>query len=217
MRNRFNAQLQMLDAQTLVMGTSIEDAVTQSVDMLENPHEAILECVIEGDDDIDHQEREIESLCLKLLLMQQPVATDLRHVSAVLKIAGDMERIGDQAANIAEILMAGSWAPKQGLQDSMVALGRRAQHMVHAAMEAYSKNDGAQARLVIERDKDVNTSFNSVREKIVAEIRHQEGPVPMLVDALMIAKYFERIGDHSKNICNWLEYKLEGIYKTERI
>lgn len=217
MRNRFNAQLQMLDAQTLVMGTSIEDAVTQSVDMLEEPHEAILERVIEGDDDIDHQEREIESLCLKLLLMQQPVATDLRHVSAALKIAGDMERIGDQAANIAEILLAGSWTPKQGLQDSMVALGRRAQHMVHAAMEAYSKNDVAQARLVIECDKDVNTSFNDIREKIVAEIRHQEGPVPMLVDALMIAKYFERIGDHSKNICNWLEYKLEGIYKTERI
>ncbi|WP_028263369.1 phosphate signaling complex protein PhoU [Atopobium fossor] len=217
MRNRFNAQLEMLDAQTLVMGTSIEDAVTQSVDMLEDPREDILERVIEGDDDIDRQEREIESLCLKLLLMQQPVASDLRHVSAVLKIAGDMERIGDQAANIAEIVRADSWAPAQGLKDSMVALGRRSQHMVHAAMEAYAEDDLTKARLVVAHDQKVNDSFKNAREKIVTEIRCQKGPVPMLVDALMIAKYFERIGDHSKNICNWLEYKLEGIYKEKRI
>lgn len=217
MRPTFDAQLELLDAQLLVMGTSVEGAVASCIRVLEDSNVQEADKIMEGDDDIDRQERDAESLSLKLLLTQQPVATDLRRVSAALKIAGDMERIGDQAADIAEIVKTGAWNLDFDLRETLVKLARRAHSMVHEAVEAYSLRDAVRARAVIESDACVNEGFDKAREQIVCALREQRGPAATLVDALMVAKHIERIGDYSKDVCFWIEYEVGVAYEKERM
>lgn len=215
-RTVFDSQLALLEAQMLVMASSMEEAVVGAVELLESRDKERARAIMEGDDDIDHQEREIEALCLKLLLTQQPVAGDLRRVSAALKMVGDMERIADQAADIAEIVLTledDEFDPE--LQGHLVAMGRIAARMVHDAAEAFVKRDGACASHVVGEDADVNAMFDRVKGDIVKGIQAESDPAANLVEALMVAKYLERVGDHAQNIAEWVEYSITGRYKGE--
>ena len=215
MRSIFDSQLQLLDAQIVVMGSSVEAALRGAIDALEARDAKAARTIAEGDDDIDHQEREIESLCLKLLLTQQPVASDLQRVTAALRMVSDLERIGDQAADIAAIV-----AKMEGEMDAKLAkhlsrLGERACVIVHDAADAFVKRDSAAAQAAIAEDAAINELFERVRADVVKGIQKESDPATTLVDALMLAKYLERIGDHAQNIAEWVEYSVTGRYKGE--
>ncbi len=216
MRTVFDNQLALLDAQMLVLSSSMEEALVGAIEALETRDVERARAIVEGDDDIDHQEREIEGLCLKLLLTQQPVAGDLRRVSAALKMVGDMERIADQAADIAEIVITlegEQFDPK--LHKHLAKMGRRAATIVHDAADAFVKRDEERARQAIVEDSGVNEMFDRVKRDIVKGIQSATDPATNLVEALMVAKYLERVGDHAQNIAEWVEYSITGRYKGE--
>ena len=216
MRSAFDSQLSLLEAQMLVMASAMEEAVVGAVEVLETRDKKRARAIMEGDDEIDHQEREIEALCLKLLLTQQPVAGDLRRVSAALKMVGDMERIADQAADIAEIVLTlegDSFDSK--LNENLVKMGRRAADMVHDAAGAFIARDGQRAARVMGEDEAVNNMFDYVKRDIIKGIQAESDPAANLVEALMVAKYLERVGDHAQNIAEWVEYSITGQYKGE--
>ena len=216
MRTVFDSQLALLEAQMLVMASSMEKAVVGAVEVLESRDKERARAIMEGDDDIDHQEREIEALCLKLLLTQQPVAGDLRRVSAALKMVGDMERIADQAADIAEIVLTlEGEAFDSKLNKHLAKMGRQAAGMVHDAVEVFVKRDGERASQVVGEDASVNEMFERVKRDIIKGIQAESDPAANLVEALMVAKYLERVGDHAQNIAEWVEYSITGRYKGE--
>ncbi len=215
MRSVFDSQLQLLDAQLLVMATSMEESLRMAIEALESRDAAKAREVIEGDDEIDRQEREIEGLCLKLLLTQQPVATDLHRVSAALKMVGDMERIGDQAADIAEISLTLDGSLEEKLSKHLRRMSESACGMVHDAADAFVRRDVMAARAVIAEDATINELFNRVKGDIIRGIQKESDPAANLVEALMLAKYLERVGDHAQNIAEWVEYALTGLYKGE--
>ena len=166
---------------------------------------------------MDRQERDIESLCLRMLLMQQPVARDLRLVSSALKMITDMERIGDQAADIAEIvLMLGESSAVQP-PEHIAAMAEEARAMVHSAIDAYVQRDVKLAEKVIDQDDAVDGLFLSVKDELVEQLRREPASALAALDMLMIAKYFERIGDHATNIAEWVQYAVTGLYKGESL
>lgn len=205
-RTVLDSQLQLLDAQLLVMASSTEDALRTSIAALAARDAEAANAVIDGDDDIDHQEREVEGLCVKLLLTQQPVATDLHRVSAALKIAGDLERIGDQATDIAEIALTLQGELDDELSAHLREMGDRACVILH---------DAERARATIGEDAQINALFESVKSDVVRGIQDEGSVASNLVEALMLAKYLERVGDHAQNIAEWVEYALTGRYKGE--
>ena len=210
-RTVLDSQLQLLDVQLLVMASSTEDALRTSIAALAARDAEAANAVIDGDDGIDHQEREIEGLCVKLLLTQQPVATDLHRVSAALKIAGDLERIGDQATDIAEIALT-----LQGeLDGELSAHLREMGSILHDATEAFVERDAERARATIGEDAQIDALFESVKSDVVRGIQDEGSVASNLVEALMLAKYLERVGDHAQNIAEWVEYALTGRYKGE--
>ena len=166
------------------------------------------------DSAIDMKEREIESICLKLLLQQQPVAGDLRKISAALKMITDMERIGDQASDIAEIILTG----ELGGTARRFPIGEMAKatiKMVTASVDAYVKQDLKIAQDVIEYDDVVDKLFDEIREQLVYGIGTGEASGVASLDLLMIAKYYERIGDHATNIAEWVEFSITGQHRGE--
>jgi phosphate transport system protein len=217
MRSVFESELELLNAEMLVMGSSTEEALMTAVRIMETRNEEEANSIIEGDDDIDRLEREIEGLCMKLLLTQQPVAGDLRRVSASLKMVGDMERIGDQAADIAEIAMTLDGPLDSELSGHLRAMGSHSISMVHDAVQSHVDRDRTKAKMVIEEDSYMNDLFDKVKWDVTSAIQNGNDFAADLVDALMIAKYYERVGDHAKNIAEWVEYSLVGIYKGELI
>ncbi len=215
MRTAFDAKLELLDAKILVMGSSMEDAILGAIEVLETGDAEEARRIISGDDDIDTQEWEIENLCMKILLTQQPVASDLRRVSAALKMVGDMERIGDHAADIAEIVIGFEGRLDWTLSGHLDAMGRHACRMVHDVVEAYVDMDLAKARGVFEKDRFLNETFDRVRADIARAIAAREDFPSDLVDALIIAKYLERVGDHVKNIGEWVDFSLTGKHRGD--
>ena len=164
------------------------------------------------DSEIDRKERTIESLCLKLLLQQQPVARDLRQISAALKMITDMERIGDQAEDIAEIICsievhpAGNSRLLQEMADATIK-------MVTESVDAFVKNDIIIAKKVIEDDDIVDSYFDQIKQKLIASIANDPDNGEFAIDILIIAKYFERIGDHAVNIAEWVIFSVTGEHK----
>ena len=208
MRNRFDAQLALLNEELLAMGALIERAIDDAAAALRGQDaEAANEAIALGDE-IDQKEREIETLCLKLLLQQQPVARDLRLISAALKMITDMERIGDQAEDIVDLIPKMSGSAEEGPLQKMASA---AQTMVTEAVDAYVKQDLALAKKVMGDDDIVDAYFNQVKSDIIAMIAANPGDGEYALDLLMIAKYFERIGDHCTNIAEWVEFSLTGI------
>ena len=185
MRNRFDNQLAELNNELISMGALCENAIASAVKSLIDGDTKLAAAAIRIDHEIDRKEREIESMCLKLLLQQQPVASDLRLISSVLKMITDIERIGDQASDIAD------------------------------SLDAFVRRDLTLAWSVIEYDDVVDRLFDECKQDLIAEIAQSPADGERVLDVLMIAKYLERIGDHATNIAEWVEFSITGTHKSE--
>ena len=213
MRNRFAQQLELLNNHMLEMGALIERSIENATLALINQDVEAAKSAIASDQEVDQKERDIESLCLKLLLRQQPVARDLRLISAALKMITDMERIGDQAADIAGIVIYIADAPYIKELVHLPRMGRNAIAMVRSSLDAYVNKDLELARNVMRMDDAIDELFDVVRNELIGHICADASSGPQAIDLLMIAKYYERIGDHAQNIAEWVEYALTGKQK----
>ena len=213
MRNRFDEQLHTLNRELLEIGALIERAIRSATDALvKQDVEAALQAIA-ADKEVNQAERDIESLCLKLLLQQQPVARDLRLISSALKMITDMERIGDQASDIAELVIYLSKEPYRKELKHLPQMAENAIRMVTGALDAYVRKDVALAREVMAMDDTIDALFVTVKDELIALIRNDASAGSQAIDLLMIAKYYERIGDHAQNIAEWVEYALTGKHK----
>lgn len=215
MRNRFDRQLEELHVELIEMGSMCEDVIRKTSKLLQSGDAKVAKEIRKEDSNIDEQERLVESLCLKLLLQQQPVAKDLRKVSAALKMITDMERIGDQASDIAEIIETTDFSvPTNDVK--LAKMEETTIAMVTESIDAYVKQDLELVREVIARDDEVDDLFLEVRQEIADDMVEAGDPMSSL-DLLMIAKYFERIGDHATNIAEWVEFSITGTHKDADI
>ena len=213
MRTRFDEQLHTLNHELLEMGALIERAIRSATDALvKQDVEAALQAIA-ADKEVDQAERDIESLCLKLLLQQQPVARDLRLISSALKMITDMERIGDQASDIAELVIYLSKEPYIKELTHLPQMAEKAIRMVSSALDAYVRKDVALAQEVMAMDDAIDALFVTVKDELIALIRNDAAAGSQAIDLMMIAKYYERIGDHAQNIAEWVEYALTGKHK----
>lgn len=212
MRNRFGMQLNQLNNELIVMGAMCEDAISCAVKYLTENDEKMKESVANAEDQINRKMREIESLCMRLLIQQQPVATDLRVVSSALKMISDMERIGDQAYDISEIAFYVSNSDLSS-KTHIVEMAQATTRMVTDCVDSFVKKDLTLAREVVTRDDDIDSLFVSVKNELIDAITANRDDAEALVDLLMIAKYFERIGDHAVNIAQWVIYSIIGEYE----
>lgn len=218
MRNRFDRQLQILDEQLTHMGELCEVAIANATKALREGDAKQARAVMSADEEIDQMEKDIERLCLKLLLQQQPVAKDLRRISAALKMITDMERIGDHAADISEmtILMADSDYEKSAINMEVIKeMAKETTDMVIKSVDAFVNKDLELARWVINRDDVVDDLFDSFRKELIQKINENVKNGEMATDMLMVAKYFERIGDHATNIAEWVIYSITGKHEDE--
>ena len=214
MREQFEEQLEELHKEVTEMGSLCEQAISLAAGVLLEGNEEAAKEVFSRDALIDRKEREIEDLCMRLFLHQQPVARDLRSVSAALKMVSDMERIGDQASDIAEL---SRWIKDDTFMNK-VSLGEMAEatkKMVVNSVEAFVKNDEDLVKQVIKADDIVDGLFDQVKEEIVSLIKDKGIGAKESLDLLMAAKYFERIGDHAVNIAEWVEFAITGIHSKE--
>lgn len=216
MRTLFDEQLAQLNADLIDMGTMIEYAIESSASALISMDGALAEKIVLFDHEIDRRERDIESLCLKLILHQQPIAKDLRFISAALKMITDMERIGDQAADIAEIVTMMIRTDPPRITGHFSEMARATTRMVRQSIDAFVTRDVSLARRVIETDDVVDGLFDDVRGDLIHLIGENPDHGRQALDLLMIAKYFERIGDHATNIAEWVEFAITGIHKEEK-
>ena len=212
MRNRFEQQLFELNREIIEMGALCEEAIEATAKALIDGDVILAETVKENGSAIDQMERDIESRCMKLLLHQQPVAKDLRLISAALKIITDMERIGDQAEDIAEIVAFLNGHNMDGMK-LITEMAGETTRMVTSSVDAFVKKDVELARNVIARDDIVDTYFSKVKRGIITWIAENPEDGEFALDLLMISKYFERIGDHATNIAEWVIYSVTGIHK----
>jgi len=212
MRSRFDQQLERLHLELTRMGAQCEQAIAAGIKALLEDDDEMAGEAIAIEREIDQQEREIESLCMKLLLQQQPVARDLRMVSSALKMISDMERIGDQAADIAEITRHIGGAPLPG-QVRLKEMAQAAAKMVAGSVDAFVKRDLNLAGGVIQYDDVVDELFVRIKEELTELIRRDASSAEEVLDLLMIAKYLERIGDHAVNLAEWVEYSITGNKK----
>ena len=213
MRNRFDEQLEQLNNHLLEMGALIERSIENATQALIRQDVDAAKTAIAADQEVDHKEREIESLCLKLLLQQQPVAKDLRLISAALKMITDMERIGDQAADISGLVIYIANEPYFKDLVHLPQMGEKAIQMVRGSLDAYVSKDLELAQRIMGMDDAVDDLFNIVKNELIGHIRSDASAGSQAVDLLMIAKYYERIGDHAQNIAEWVEYALTGKHK----
>lgn len=212
MRNRFDEQLELLNQELIKMGALCEEAIEASVKALLDGDKVLAAKALAAHREIDQKERDIESLCMKLLTQQQPVARDLRLISSAFKMISDMERIGDQAADITEI--AQFIGPDQ--TKDLTNINKMAQEtikMVTDAVDSFVNNDLELANFVVEYDDVVDDLFDLVKADLVQIIKSHHGDGGACLDLLMAAKYFERIGDHAVNIAQWVQYSITGVQK----
>jgi len=212
MRNRFDEQLYELNREIIEMGAMCEEAIAAAAKALSAGDIALAEKVRANSGAIDQMERDIEGRCMKLLLHQQPVARDLRLISAALKMITDMERIGDQAEDIAEIVTFLNGHTMEGME-LIEEMARETIEMVTASVDAFVKKDVELAQKVINKDDIVDDYFSQVKCGIITFIAENRADGEFALDLLMIAKYFERIGDHATNIAEWVIYSVTGMHK----
>ena len=214
MRDRFTQQMEKLHVELIEMGALCEQAISRAYQVLMEEDPQAAQELRKKDAAIDEKEREIESRCLKLLLQQQPVASDLRQVSAALKMITDMERIGDQASDIAEIVQTTHLkAPGENIR--LKDMAQITQRMVSKSVDAYVKQDLGIARQVIREEDLVDHLFEEVKNELVCALKDGTSSGEQSLDYLMIAKYYERIGDHATNIAEWVEFSITGQHEGE--
>ena len=216
MRNRFDQQLETLNAELITMGALCEEAVMYAMQALFKGDMDMAEKAFEAERQIDQKEREIENLCMRLLLQQQPVAGDLRVISSALKMISDMERRGDHAEDIAEI--AGYIEEGEGIpqEDNLQMMARAASSMVTESVDSFVKKDLELAEKVIVDDNIVDGYFDKVKSDLIVMISEEPGKGQLYLDLLMVAKYLERIADHTPNIGEWVAYSITGQHPDEK-
>jgi len=207
---RFDEQLAELNDKMVEMGALIEKSITLASKALTEQDIELAKKVIEDEDYVDQIEKEIEALCLKLLLQHQPVASDLRQISAALKMITDMERIGDQAADISEIVVMMNGEPYISKLVLIPKMAEATIKMVTESIDAYVKKDLKLAKSVIKYDDVVDDLFDKIKFEIIEHLRSDNPNGEQAIDMLMIAKYFERIGDHARNIAKWVVFSIRG-------
>ena len=205
--------MDQLNSHLLEMGAMIERSIQNATQALVEQNVSAAREAITSDRDIDQKEREIESLCIKLLLQQQPVAKDLRLISAAHKMITDMERIGDQAADISDIVIYIADQPYIKELVHLPQMGQKASQMVRGSLDAYVNKDLELAQSVMAMDDEIDDLFTVVKAELIKQIHHDAETGEQAMDLLMIAKYYERIGDHAQNIAEWVEYALTGRHK----
>jgi len=217
LRNRFDEQLEQLNNSLIEMGALVEKAIADAIRALVEQDAALAREIIAMDEEINEKEGEIESLCLKIILQQQPVAGDLRLVSAVLKITTDLERIGDHAADISEniLLLADKIYYKK--LEHIPQMAAATIKMVTKSIDAFVKKDLDMAKAVIAYDDTVDNLFNIVKGELVELIKADSDNSDQAIDLMMIAKYFEKIGDHAVNVAEWIVFSLTGTHKDNKI
>ena len=216
MRNRFDEQLEQLHVELIKMGALCEEAISSSVKALLEHDEQLRKKTFDIDAQIDQKERDIEGMCLKLLLSQQPVARDLRMISSALKMISDMERIGDQASDIAEITKTLLRSGGHRIDD-LKTMAKEAISMVNGSVDAFLRRDLTLARRVIAHDDVVDNWFETVRSELISCVASDSGRGAYYFDLLMIAKYLERIADHATNIAEWVEYSITGARSKDGV
>lgn len=209
MRSMFDQQLKTLNEEMLYMGGLCEDTIQQTIEALMSGDVKKAHALNNMMSQLTQQERSIENICLKLLMQQQPVARDLRAISSSLKMVTDMERIGIQACEIAEIIAAGNVVRATDKVDFQ-ELSNEVSHMVQMAMMAYDKKDMNLADEVIKYDDVVDKLFCDIRGDLIKQLKDDTNDAECFIDMLMIDKYFERIGDHAVNIASWVKFSITG-------
>ena len=214
MRNLFDSQLNPLHRKLIEMGSACENAIDLAVKALLEGNADIAHEAASHDREIDQMERDIEAICLKMLLQQQPVARDLRQISAAMKIITDMERIGDQAEDIGEIVPFLNGRTGVECEDIRL-MAETAQQMVRSSIDAYVNQDMALVKKVISMDDIVDDAFDRTKETLIHMISCNREDGQYCLDLLMIAKYLERIGDHATNIAEWVAFSITGQHAKE--
>ena len=217
MRNKFDMQLDLLNEQLKHMGELCEVAINRGTEALKKGDLKQAAEVIRADEEIDQMEKDIEGLCLKLLLQQQPVARDLRQISAALKMITDMERIGDQASDIAEIIISENKSEVTDIQ-TIGQMSESVAKMVRDSVNAYVEKDLELSRQVMEADDAVDRLFEENKQELINFISDNKGVQgKKAIDLIMVAKYLEQIGDHATNIAEWVEFSITGIHKDSQV
>lgn len=217
MRELFQKQLEALHIMLIEMGALCEQVIERTYKVIETEDKEAAAEIMEKDSIIDMKEREIESICLKLLLHQQPVASDLRQISAALKMITDMERIGDQASDIADIVKVSKNLKVPAHATKIAEMAKATMKMVTESIDSFVKQDLEIARKVIDDDDYVDNLFLEIKHQLVENMTNDEENKEQTLDILMIAKYYERIGDHATNIAEWVEFAITGHHRKEAV
>ena len=216
-RKQYDTDLESLKNSLTEMGRNSADAVENALEALCVADADAAVAIVKGDARINNMERDIEHRCMTLLLRQQPVAGDLRRISTAMKVVTDIERIGDHAADIAEIIPHLVTVRKEGdpAVSQAIAMGKKAHQMILDALDALTAEDENAARRVIAADDEVDYDFNAIKHQLAQEIAEGPGKVDAALDLLMVIKYLERIGDHAVNVAEWVQFVRTGRYKDE--
>ena len=216
-RKQYDTDLESLKNSLTEMGRSSADAVENVLEALCVADADAAAAIVKGDARINNMERDIEHRCMTLLLRQQPVAGDLRRISTAMKVVTDIERIGDHAADIAEIIPHLVTVRKEGdpAVSQAIAMGKKAHQMILDALAALMAEDELAAHKVIAADDAVDYDFNAIKHQLAQEIAEDPGKVDAALDLLMVIKYLERIGDHAVNVAEWVQFVRTGRYKDE--
>ena len=213
-RNKFAEQMALLLSSVRVMGVNLEEALDKVIDNLENKDVALAQAIIGGDDDFDNSEVDIERQCLELVLTQTPVATDWREIASCLKLVGDMERIADHCSDISQYTLRLAEKDPVPMPENFMAMLKVMRQMVYDSITAISENDVELAQKVMTTDDEVDTYFRQMRQELTSLMQQYPQLVPQYVDYLMIAKYVERIADHSTNIAQWVMFVVKNELKN---
>ena len=216
MATHFERQLEELHVQIITMGSLCEKVISLSNRAIRG--DKCIQEIFDTDKEIDTKEREIENLCMRILLHQQPVARDLRRISAALKMITDMERIGDQTSDIAEIIISSEWEKMDENLDKLTAMATGVSKMVRNSVTAYVEKDLELARTVMKDDDEIDDYFDEIRDRMIQLIREADSrDGRKIFDLIMVTKYLERIGDHATNIAEWVEFSITGVHKDSSV
>ena len=209
MRSKFDEQLHLLNQEMMQMGSMIEDSIQKAINALIDQNVELAKKTMDNDTQIDHEQKKIENLCFNLLMQQQPVAKDLRVISAAMKMVTDMERIGDHAADISEMTILMSKTKYIPNLEHINRMARETVQMLIRSIEAYVEKDMEKAVDVIASDDVVDDLFDKNKAELIEQIQREPQSAESAADMLMVAKYFERIGDHATNIAEWVIFALD--------
>lgn len=214
MRTKFDEQLHMLNQEMMHMGSMIEERIQKAIEALIGQDSALAKEIMDGDSEVDREQKKIENICFNLLMQQQPVACDLRVISAAMKMVTDMERIGDHAADISEMTVMMSDTPYVADLEDIKKMASETVLMLIRSIEAYVEKDMLKAQCVIDHDDIVDDLFHKNKQDLIELIQKNPAVSEQAADMLMVAKYFERIGDHATNLAENIIFALDDKKNT---